>query len=255
VTHTAERLSATEVTVIYPGQDRPALTGFNLIVEVGQMVALVGVNGAGKTTAINALLGIVDLDQGRVEIDGLDAATLSPGRRLGHFGLLTQEFGRHNVTIRDIVRLGTPEPVSDEQIWAALEAAHIGGLVHGLPTASTHNSARSSTGSVFGRTMAAARPCPDSIDAEAEQQIFAELQRDKASRITIVTAHRAWTLHDVDHIYILDHGVIVEHGRHEDDLCQVALVTLEVTAEVHAGGHAHIGVPQLGGDPSKGRFA
>jgi ABC-type multidrug transport system fused ATPase/permease subunit len=109
------------------------LTGFNLIVEVGQMVALVRVNGAGKTTAINALLGIVDLDQGRVEIDGLDAAQLSPGRRLGHFGLLTQEFGRYNVTIRDIVRLGTPEPVSDEQIWAALEAAHIGGLVHGLP--------------------------------------------------------------------------------------------------------------------------
>jgi hypothetical protein len=97
------------------------------------MVALGWREWCRQTTPINALLGIVDLDQGRVEIDGLDAAKLSPGRRLGHFGLLTQEFGRYNVTIRDIVRLGTPEPVSDERIWAALEAAHIGGLVHGLP--------------------------------------------------------------------------------------------------------------------------
>ena len=54
------------------------------------------------------------------------------------------------------------------------------------------------------------------IDAEAEQQIFAELQRDKATKITIVTSHRAWTLRDMDHIYVLDHGVTVEHGRYED---------------------------------------
>lgn len=71
-------------------------------------------------------------DYGRVEIDGLDAATLSPGRRLGHFGLLTQEFGQYDLTIRDNVRLGTPEPVNDEQIWAALKAAHIGDLIYAL---------------------------------------------------------------------------------------------------------------------------
>ena len=133
VKHTAERLSATEVTVAYPDQDRPGLTGFSLDVEVGKMVGLVGANGAGKTTAINALLGILDLDHGRVEIDGVDAATLSPGRRLSHFGLLTQEFGRYDLTIRDSVRLGTAEPVIDDQIWAALDAAHIGDLVRGLP--------------------------------------------------------------------------------------------------------------------------
>jgi ATP-binding cassette subfamily B protein len=232
VTHTAERLSATEVTVTYPDQDRPALTGFNLNVEVGSMVALVGVNGAGKTTAINALLGILDLDHGRVEINAVDAATLSPGRRLGHFGLLTQEFGRYDLTIRDSVRLGTPEPVSDEQIWAALDAAHIGDLVHGLP-----DSLDTQLGPQFEgiglsggqwQRLALARiylrnagiwildEPTSAIDAEAEQQIFAELQGDKASRITIVTSHRAWTLRDVDHIYVLDHGEIVEHGRYED---------------------------------------
>ena len=232
VTHTVHWLSATEVTVTYPEQRRPALTGFKLNVEVGTMVALVGVNGAGKTTAINALLGILDLDDGRVEIDGLDAATLSPGRRLGHFGLLTQEFGRYDLTIRDSVRLGTPEPASDEQIWAALDAAHIGDLVLSLPDGLDTQLGPQFDGIGLSggqwQRLALARihlrnagiwildEPTSAIDAEAEQQIFAELQRDKASRITIVTSHRAWTLRDMDHIYVLDHGVIVEHGRFED---------------------------------------
>lgn len=232
VTHAAERLSATEVTVIYPGQDRPALTEFNLDVEIGSMVALVGVNGAGKTTAINALLGILDLDHGRVKINGRDAATLSPGLRLGHFGLLTQEFGRYDLTIRDSVRLGTPEPVTDEQIWAALEAAHIGDLVHSLPDGLNTQLGPQFEGIGLSggqwQRLALARihlrdagiwildEPTSAIDAEAEQQIFAELQRDKASRITIVTSHRAWTLRDMDHIYVLDQGAIVEHGRYED---------------------------------------
>lgn len=232
VTPTAERLSATEVTVTYPDQDRPALTGFNLNVEVGTMVALVGVNGAGKTTAINALLGILDLDHGQVEIDGVDAATLSPGRRLGHFGLLTQEFGRYDLTIRDSVRLGTPEPVNDEQIWAALDAAHIGDLVRGLTDGLDTQLGPQFDGIGLSggqwQRLALARihlrnagiwildEPTSAIDAEAEQQIFTELQRDKATRITIVTSHRAWTLRDMDHIYVLDHGAIVEHGRYQD---------------------------------------
>jgi ATP-binding cassette, subfamily B, bacterial len=232
VTHTAERLSATEVTVTYPNQDRPALTEFNLDVKAGTMVALVGVNGAGKTTAINALLGILDLDHGRVEIDGVDAATLSPNRRLGHFGLLTQEFGRYDLTIRDSVRLGTPEPVSDEQIWAALEAAHIGDLVRGLPEGldtqlGPQFEGIGLSGGQWQRLALARIHLRDAgiwildeptsaIDAEAEQQIFAELQRDKSSRITVVTSHRAWTLRDMNHIYVLDHGAIVEHGHYED---------------------------------------
>jgi ATP-binding cassette, subfamily B, bacterial len=223
VMHTAERLSATEVTVTYPDQDRPALTGFNLNVEVGTMVALVGPNGAGKTTAINALLGILDLDH---------AATLVPGRRLSHFGLLTQEFGRYDLTIRDSVRLGTPEPVNDEQIWAALDAAHIRDLVRGLPDGLDTQLGPQFDGIGLSggqwQRLALARihlrnagiwildEPTSSIDAEGEQQIFTELQRDKASRITIVTSHRAWTLRDMDHIYVLDHGVIVEHGRYEN---------------------------------------
>jgi ATP-binding cassette, subfamily B, bacterial len=218
--------------VTYPDQDRPALIGFNLNVEVGTMVALVGPNGAGKTTAINALLGILDLDHGRVEVDGVDAATLSPNRRLSQFGLLTQEFGRYDLTIRDSVRLGTPEPVNDDQIWAALDAAYIGDLVRGLPDGLDTQLGPQFDGIGLSggqwQRLALARidlrnagiwildEPTSSIDAEGEQQIFAELKRDKASRITIVTSHRAWTLRDMDHICVLDHGVIVEQGRYED---------------------------------------
>ena len=106
---------ADSCSVTYPDAARPALDRVTLHVRAGSIVALVGVNGAGKTTAVNALLGVVDLS-GSVHIDGVDAATLPLQRRLAMFGLLTQEFGRYDLTIRDTVALGTPGPVSDHQV-------------------------------------------------------------------------------------------------------------------------------------------
>lgn len=127
-------LRAADLQVTYPTKTTPALAGFSFSVRRGETIAFVGVNGAGKTTAVNALLGIVDTDDGEIAIDGRDVAGMTRFERLGYFGLLTQEFGRYELTVRESVALGTPDlDVSDERIWAALDAARAGDLVRSLP--------------------------------------------------------------------------------------------------------------------------
>ncbi|MFT3887090.1 MAG: ABC transporter ATP-binding protein [Arachnia sp.] len=226
-------LRGENLRVTYPGKEVPALAGFSFSVRRGETIAFVGVNGAGKTTAINALMGIVDLDEGQVLIDGRAAEEVSRIQRLGYFGLLTQEFGRYELTVRESVALGTPElEVPDERIWAALDAARAGDLVRSFP-----DGLDTQLGTQWGGTglsggqwqrIALARihlrgagvwlldEPTSAIDAEAEQEIFAELRRTAAERITVVVSHRAWTLRGMDRIYVFDGGRIVEEGRYED---------------------------------------
>lgn len=246
IVHHVEHVELDDVQVTYPESGRPALDGISLQAHLGTMIALVGVNGAGKTTAINALLGTVDLDSGRVSIDGDDASDLPPERRLACFGLLTQEYGRYELTVRDTVRLGTPEPVADDQVWAALEAARVADVVRALP-----HGLDTQLGSQFDgvglsggqwQRLALARvhlrdagvwvldEPTSAIDAESEQQIFAELGARRAGRITVVVSHRAWTLKGMDHIYVFDHGCIVEDGSY-DELLRAGGRFAEIFAE------------------------
>ncbi|MDF1487526.1 ABC transporter ATP-binding protein [Tessaracoccus caeni] len=226
-------LRATGLQVTYPTKAVPALTGFSFSVRRGETIAFVGVNGAGKTTAVNALLGIVDADHGEIAIDGRDVAGMTRFERLGYFGLLTQEFGRYELTVRESVALGTPDlDVSDERIWAALDAARSGDLVRSFP-----DGLDTQLGTQWGGTglsggqwqrIALARiylrgagiwlldEPTSAIDAEAEQEIFSQLRQSAADRITIVVSHRAWTLRGMDRIYVFDEGRVIEEGRYEE---------------------------------------
>ena len=220
------------MTVRYPGVDHPAVRNVSMFAEAGTVVALVGVNGAGKSTTVNAIMGALDLDEGQISIDGIDLALLPARQRLAMFGLLTQEFGRYEFTVRDVVRIGRPDGrATDKEIWTALESAHAKKFVEELP-----DGLDSQLGSQFGgvglsggqwQRLSLARiylrDAPiwildeptSAIDAEAEQQIFAELQRTKAKRITIVVSHRAWTLKGMDRIYVFEGGQIVDQGTYD----------------------------------------
>lgn len=226
-------LVAQGISVTYPGKSEPSLVDASITARRGEMVALVGINGAGKTTMVNAILGIVDAQQGSVTIDGVDADTMTPQQRLSHFGLLTQEFGRYELTVREAVMLGTPETdVPDERLWAALAAARIDDVVRAMPDGLDAQLGQQWDGVGLSggqwQRIALARiylrgagiwvldEPTSAIDAEAEQQIFSELNRGKAERITIVVSHRAWTLRAMDRIHVFQDGRIVETGTYPE---------------------------------------
>lgn len=237
IVHSARSVCLDDVTFTYSGAEEPALKNVSIRADHGEIVALVGVNGAGKSTAINTLVGMLAADSGSVMIDGVDASTMTETERLGHFGLLVQEFGKFEFTLRDVIALGSPDPdVSDGDVWSALASAEAGGFTRKMP-----NGLDTQLGQQWGGTgvsggqwqrLALARiylrnagiwildEPTSAIDAEAERQIFTELQRTKYTRITIVVSHRAWTLKEMDRIYVIDGGSVVQEGTYADLVSQ-----------------------------------
>lgn len=263
VAPTLEHIDLDDVTVTYPGASRPALSHATLSVRRGEMVALVGANGAGKTTAIGALIGALDPDAGRVLAD----ATVGPPAP-EQIGLLTQEFGRYEFTVRDAVRIGRPDGrATDGEIREALAAAHLDDVVSALP-----DGLDTQLGEQFGgvglsggqwQRLALARillrDAPirildeptSAIDAETEREIFAELGAGRAGRITLVVSHRAWTLASMDRIYVLDDGRIVEDGTLEELLAAGGRFARLFREQLASAADALTGPdPRPGPDPS-----
>ncbi|GAA1307414.1 ABC transporter ATP-binding protein [Brachybacterium tyrofermentans] len=226
-------LRAERLTHRYSGRDTDAITDVSIEARLGEVVALVGVNGAGKTTTVNALLGLVTPQAGEARLDGATRTELGEAAWLARFGLLTQEFGRFELTVRDAVRLGSPrEDVSDEEVWTALRSAHAEAMVESMPDGLDQQLGEQwggvgISGGQWQRLALARiylRDAPvwvldeptSAIDAEAEQEIFHELQRTKHTRITVVVSHRAWTLKEMDRIYVIDEGRVAEQGTYEE---------------------------------------
>ncbi|WP_327634003.1 ABC transporter ATP-binding protein/permease [Kribbella sp. NBC_00482] len=226
VVRQVDSVALDNVTFGYPGAAEPTLRDVSIEAHRGEMVALVGVNGAGKSTAINLLVGSLSPESGRVLIDGADADALAEHERLAHFGLLVQEFGRFEFTLRDAVGLGAPNAVADEDIRDALT----GTFAAGLPLDTQLGQQWGGTGISGGQwqRLALARirlrdagvwildEPTSAIDAEAEHEIFTDLRRTSADRITIVVSHRAWTLREMDRIYVIDNGTVAQQGTYDE---------------------------------------
>lgn len=216
----------------YGGRQQNAVTGVDLTVSKGEMIALVGVNGAGKTTTVNAILGLIEATEGVIAVDGKTRSDVGEATWLGQFGLLTQEFGRYEFTVRETVALGTPKPATDQDVWAALDAARAGDFVRAMP-----DGLDTQLGEQWGgvgisggqwQRLALARiylrnapvwildEPTSAIDAEAEAEVFQELARTKSTRITLVVSHRAWTLRSMDRIYVMEQGQVIECGTYRE---------------------------------------
>jgi ATP-binding cassette subfamily B protein len=209
--------------------DKILFDGLSLKIEPGHTIAIVGPTGAGKTTLVNLLMRFYELNAGNITVDGLDISKLKRGSMRRMFGMVLQDSWLFNGSIRDNIAYGKDNATQDEIVSAAKTARadhFIRALPDGYDTVLNEDASNLSQGEKQLITIARAilanpqililDEATSSVDTRTELQIqktFAELMKDRTS---FVIAHRLSTIRDAELILVMDHGKIVETGRHED---------------------------------------
>ena len=223
---------ADDVSFSYePGQK--LIRGFNLRVEPGQRIAIVGPTGCGKTTLINLLMRFYDVDSGAVFVEDTDIRDVTRRSLRAGCGMVLQDTWLKTGTIRDNITMGRPD-ASEEEMIAAAKASHIHSFIRRLPkgydTWITEDGGGISQGQkqllCIARVMLCRPPmlildeATSSIDTRTELKIqaaFAELMK---GRTTFIVAHRLSTIREADVILVMKDGQIIEQGDHESLLAE-----------------------------------
>ncbi|GAA3525523.1 ABC transporter ATP-binding protein [Nocardioides daeguensis] len=209
--------------------DEPLIEHLSLVAHPGQMVAIVGPTGAGKTTLVNLIMRFYELDGGRITLDGTDIASLGRGELRSRIGMVLQDTWLFEGSIRDNIAYGRPD-ATEEEIREAARATYVDRFVHSLPegydTRVDDEGSNLSAGERQLITIARAflaQPAllildeaTSSVDTRTElllQQAMAALRTDRTS---FVIAHRLSTIRDADLILVMEDGRIVEQGSHAE---------------------------------------
>ncbi len=206
------------------------LKKLSFTVDAGQTIALVGRSGSGKTTLVNMLPRFVEPTTGHITLDGvsLDEFTLSSLRH--NLSLVSQHVVLFEGSISDNIRYGFNQGASDEQLRAVLEASNLWDFVQGLPEGVDTQIGESGSWLSGGQRqrLAIARAllkdapilildeATSALDNESEKLVQDSLERLMKGRTTFVIAHRLSTVKNADRILVLDDGVIIEDGSHEE---------------------------------------
>ena len=222
------------VTFTYPGEQKPALRNVSLVLHPGEVIALVGPNGGGKSTLVKLLCRLYAPDSGSILVDGTDLSLVDPEDWYRHITVLFQDYVRYRLTAGENIWLANArQPMDDPGIVQAAQKADADAVIRKLPEGYGTTLGRSfsrghelSTGEWQKIAIARAffrdadivildEPA-SSLDAIAEEEIFSKFRKIIQNRSAILISHRFSTVLMADHIYVIDGGQVAEHGSHAD---------------------------------------
>jgi ATP-binding cassette subfamily B multidrug efflux pump len=210
-------------------EDNILMQDMNIDVTPGEMIAIVGPTGAGKTTLVNLLMRFYEVNDGKILVDGIDITDIKRGALRRMFGMVLQDTWLFNGTIRDNIAYGC-EGATDEEIVRAAKAAYADHFIRTLPdgynTVLNEEASNISQGQKQLLTIARAfladpeililDEATSSVDTRTEMQIQRAMTELMKGRTNFVIAHRLSTIRDADMILVMNHGTIVEKGTHEE---------------------------------------
>ncbi len=224
----AREIRFRQVTFAYPTSGEPVLAGFDLTIPAGSSLAIVGQNGAGKTTIAKLLCRLYDPQDGAIEVDGVDLRTLDLSGWRSRVTAVFQDFIRFELSLRDNV---APAGAPDGVIQQALAEAGASGLAD-LDTilARGYPGGTDLSGGQWQRIALARALCAvrlgagvvlldeptAQLDVRGEAEIFDRILKATRHSTTILISHRFSTVRHADRICVLEHGKVVELGTHEE---------------------------------------
>jgi ATP-binding cassette, subfamily B, multidrug efflux pump len=232
----------------YPGAEQPVLRDLDLEIRAGEVTAIIGSTGAGKTTLVNLLPRLFDATGGAVLVDGVDVRELDPDVLWERMGIVPQKPYLFSGTVASNLRYGKPD-ATDEELWAALEIAQAKGFVErmdgGLDAAIGQGGTTVSGGQ--RQRLAIARALVkraeiyvfddsfSALDLTTDRRLRQALRTSMKGTTMVIIAQRVSTIVDADQIVVLEDGAIVGRGTHDELLAGNAtyreIVESQLTAE------------------------
>jgi ATP-binding cassette subfamily B protein len=233
ISERVEEIRLDEVVYQYPGTEEPAVDGVSLTLRRGEILAIVGENGSGKSTLAKLITGILLADKGRVLWDSTDLADTRPDSVWSRTALVPQNFASWPLRARENITLGQPKTLDDGPVWEAVDAVGMREAVEKLPKQLDTLLAKELFGGAelsggqwqrlaCGRALYRQTPLlildePTSqMDPRGEHQIFLEIKRIAAERMTIVVTHQLENTRLADRILVMRDGRIIEQGRYDE---------------------------------------